>query len=131
MSELRSEGGPTAQQLDLFRAVEDLHEMTLAIVVLLTDADGLAIAVGGDEAAIPPPLRAVLSAKQLAAAGSVRALLEPVFAELGPSPLNVLVLAVDAGHVLTVVFDAEADFEVVQTVSREARGMIAEILAAN
>jgi hypothetical protein len=129
MSDARSPG-PTARQIDLFRAVEDVHEMTQAIVVLLTDADGVAIAVAGDEDDIPPPLRAVLSGKQLAAAGSVVALLEPVVAELAESQLNVSVLAVDDAHVLAIAFDAEADFEVVQTVGREARQMISEILTA-
>ena len=41
--------GPTAQQIDLFRAVEDIHELTAAIVILLTDRDGVAVAVAGDE----------------------------------------------------------------------------------
>jgi hypothetical protein len=116
------------QQLDLFRAVEDVHEMTGAIVVLLTDADGVSIAVAGDEDELPAPLRAVLSGKQLAAAGGVMQLLEPLGAELAGSHLNFSVLAVDAGHVLAIAFDAEADFEVVQTVGREARQMISEIL---
>lgn len=127
MSDARP-AGPTARQIDLFRAVEDIHEMTQAIVVLLTDADGFAIAVAGDEDDIPPPLRAVLSGKQLAAAGTVVALLEPIVAELAESQLNVSVLAVDDAHVLTIAFDAEADFAVVQTVGREARQMISEIL---
>ena len=48
--------------------------------------------------------------------------------ELAGSHLNFSVLAVDASHVLAIAFDAEADFEVVQTVGREARQMIAEIL---
>ena len=30
---------PSGQQIDLFRAVEDVHELTGAIVVLLTDHD--------------------------------------------------------------------------------------------
>lgn len=120
--------GPTAQQIDLFRAVEDVHEMTQAIVVLLTDADGVAVAVAGDEDEIPGPLRAVLGGKQLAAAGGVAPLLEPIVAELAGSHLNVTVLAVGEAHVLAIVFDAEADFEIVQTVGREARQMISEIL---
>lgn len=130
MTESR-ENGPSAQQIELFRAVEDVHEMTLATVVLLTDADGVSLAVAGDEDVLPGALRSVLGAKQLAAAGSVKALLEPVFAEIGQWALNVLVLAVDARHVLTIVFDAAADFDVVQTVSREGQAMLAEILAAN
>lgn len=120
--------GPTAQQIDLFRAVEDVHEMTQAIVVLLIDADGASIAAAGDEDEIPRPLRAVLGGKQLAAAGSVIALLEPIVAELAESHLNFSVLAVDEEHVLAIAFDAEADFEIVQTVGREACQMLSEIL---
>jgi len=120
--------GPTMQQLDLFRAVEDVHELTGAIVVILTDADGTSVAVAGDEDELPVPLRAVLSGKQLTAAGGVIKLLEPLGEELAGSHLNFSVLAVDASHVLAIAFDAEADFEVVQTVGREARQMIAEIL---
>src|SRR4051812_2223023 len=120
--------GPTAQQIDLFRAVEDVHEMTQAIVVLLTDADGVAIAVAGDEDDVPPPLRALLGGKQLAAAGSVRALLEPIAGELGESHVNFSILSIDGAHVLTIAFDAESDFDVVQTVGREASQMISEIL---
>ena len=122
--------GPTAQQIDLFRAVEDVHEMTGAIVVLLTDGDGVAIAIAGDEDELPPPLRAVLGGKQLAAAGGVRALLEPISDELGNTPVNYSILAVGSAHVLTIAFDAEADFDVVQTVGREASQMIAEILGS-
>jgi len=121
--------GPTVQQLDLFRAVEDVHELTGAIVVLLTDAAGVSIAVAGDEDELPPPLRAVLSGRQLAAAGGVIALLEPLGDELAGSHLNFSVLAVDEAHVLAIAFDAEADFEVVTTVGREARQMISEILS--
>ena len=127
MSDARATG-PTPQQIDLFRAVEDIHEMTEAIVVLLTDADGVSIAVAGDEDEIPAPLRAVLSGKQLAAAGSVVALLEPIVAELGESHLNFSILAVENAHVLAIAFDAEANFDVVQTVGKEARQMISEIL---
>ena len=104
--------------------------MTGAIVVLLTDADGVAIAVAGDEDELPPPLRAVLGGKQLAAAGGVRALLEPISDELGNTPVNYSILAVGGAHVLTIAFDAEANFDVVQTVGREASQMIAEILTS-
>jgi hypothetical protein len=121
--------GPTPQQIELFRAVEDIHELTSAIVVLLTDADAVALAVAGDEDDLPLPLRAVLGGKQLAAAGSVVALLEPIVAELAESRLNVTVLAVDAAHVLTIAFDADADFDLVQRVGREAQQMLAELLA--
>lgn len=120
--------GPTAQQLDLFRAVEDVHEMTGAIVVLLTDAEGVAVAVAGDEDDLPPALRAVLSGNQLAAAGGVRALLEPIAEALGETHVNYSILAVQPAHVLTIAFDAEASFDVVQTVGREACQMISEIL---
>ena len=80
--------GPTAQQIDLFRAVEDIHELTAAIVILLTDRDGVAIAIAGDEDDIPPSLRAVLRGESLARAGSVRALLEPIGEDLSLCPLN-------------------------------------------
>jgi hypothetical protein len=122
--------GPTPQQIELFRAVEDVHELTGALVVLLTDADGLALAIAGDEDDIPPPLRAVLGGRQLAAAGSVVALLEPIVAQLAESRLNVTVLAVDAAHVLAIAFDADADFDVVQRVGREAQEMLRELLAS-
>jgi hypothetical protein len=127
MSDARATG-PTAQQIDLFRAVEDVHEMTQAIVVLLADADGMSIAVAGDEDEIPAPLRAVLGGKQLAAAGSVVALLEPIAGDLGESHLNFSILAVAEAHVLVIAFDAEADFDLVQTVGKEASAMISEIL---
>lgn len=120
--------GPTAAQIDLFRAVEDVHEMTGAIVVLLTDADGVAIAVAGDEDELPAALRAVLGGKQLAAAGGVRALLEPISDDLADTHVNYSILAVEPAHVLTIAFDAEANFEVVQTVGREASQMMSEIL---
>ena len=119
---------PTDQQIDLFRAVEDVHELTGAIVVLLTDRDGVAVAVAGDEDDIPAPLRAVLGGKGLAEAGSVAALLEPVAGDLVHCPLNFSVLAVGEEHVLTIAFDAEADLERTQVVGREAAQMIAEIL---
>jgi hypothetical protein len=122
--------GPTAQQIDLFRAVEDVHELTGAIVVLLTDGDGVAIAVAGDEDDLPPSLRDLLAGKRLAAAGSVRALLEPINDDLADTPINYSILAVGTSHVLTIAFDAEANFEVVQTVGREASQMIAEILTS-
>lgn len=119
---------PTAQQLDLFRAVEDVHEMTGAIVVLLTDAEGVAVAVAGDEDDVPPALRAVLSGKQLAAAGGVRALLEPIAEALGETHVNYSILAVQPAHVLTIGFDAEASFDGVQRVGREACQLVSEIL---
>lgn len=120
--------GPTDQQIELFRALEDVHEMTEAIVVLLTDAGGASIAVAGDEDELPRPLRAVLSGDRLTAAGGVASLLEPIVADLAESHLNFSILAVDEAHVLTIAFDAEANFDLVQTVGREARQMIAEIL---
>jgi hypothetical protein len=119
---------PTVLQLDLFRAVEDVHELTSAHVVLLTDADGTTQAVAGDEDELPRPLRAALAGRRLEAAGSVVALLEPVVAEVGPSLLNVSVLAVAGGHVLAIVFDAESDLEVVEAVGREAQGLLDELL---
>lgn len=125
-----SSQGPTAQQIDLFRAVEDIHELTEAIVVLLTDRAGVAIAVAGDEDDLPPSIRAVLGGEQLAKAGSVAALLEPIAEELGGCPLNFTILRVGEGHVLTIAFDVEADLERVQTVGREGAQMISEILYA-
>ena len=122
--------GPTAQQIDLFRAVEDVHELTGAILVLLTDGDGASIAVAGDEDDLPPSLRAVLGGKQLAAAGSVRALLEPISEQLGDTHVNYSILVVANGHVLTIAFDSEANFDVVQTVGREASQMISDILTS-
>ena len=119
---------PSARQIDLFRAVEDVHELTSAIVVLLTDPDGVAVAAAGDEDDIPPPLRAVLGGDDLARAGGVVALLEPIAGELAECPLNFSILAAGAGHVLTIAFDAEANLETVQVVGREGAAMIAEIL---
>ena len=120
--------GPTAQQIDLFRAVEDIHELTGAIVVLLSDRDGISVAVAGDEDEIPAPLRAVLGAKKLAHAGSVSALLEPIAGDLAHCPLNFSILTVGAAHVLTIAFDVDADLETVQVVGREGADMIAEIV---
>ena len=122
---------PSALQLDLFRAVEDIHELTSAIVVLLTDREGVAIAAAGDEDDIPPPLRALLGARKLAEAGSVAKLLEPIAEELGPCPINFSILAVADSHVLTIAFDVEADLETVQVVGREGAQMIAEVLRAS
>lgn len=118
---------PTERQLDLFRALEDLHDLTKAITILLVDEDGALLAASGDENDVPPALRAVLSGKQLAAAGGVRALLEPV-ENLGT--MNVTILDVDGKHVLAILFDAEADVMTVQTVGREASAMLRDILAS-
>ncbi len=123
--------GPTAQQIDLFRAVEDIHELTAAIVILLTDRDGVAIAIAGDEDDIPPSLRAVLGGENLARAGSVRALLEPIGEELSLCPLNFSILPVADSHLLTIAFDVEASFDTVQTVGREGAAMLTEILRAS
>lgn len=119
---------PSDRQLALFRAVEDIHDLTQAITVLLVDADGSSVAVSGDEDDIPVALRAVLSGKQLAEAGSVRVLLEDV--DLAGSLVNVTVYDVDGTHVLAIVFDAEADLMTVQEVGKEGRTMLAEILSA-
>jgi hypothetical protein len=121
---------PSAQQIDLFRAVEDIHELTGAIVVLLTDADGAAVAAAGDEDEIPPALRAVLGGKKLAEAGRVVALLEPIAGDLAHCPLNFSIVPVGEAHVLAIAFDAEASLETVQVVGREGAQMIAEILRA-
>ena len=121
---------PSAQQIDLFRAVEDVHELTGAIVVLLTDRDGIAVAAAGDEDDIPAPLRAVLGGKNLAQAGGVVALLEPIAGDLAHCPLNFSILAVGESHVLTIAFDADANLETAQVVGREGAQMMAEILRA-
>jgi hypothetical protein len=122
--------GPTAQQIDLFRAVEDIHELTAAIVILLTDRDGVAVAVAGDEDDIPPSLRAILGGENLARAGSVRALLEPIGDELSMCPLNFSILPVADSYLLTIAFDVEASFETVVAVGREGAAMLTEILRA-
>ena len=119
---------PSEKELALFRAVEDIHDLTQAITVLLVDADGSSVAVSGDEADIPAAIRAVLSGKQLAKAGSVRVLLEDL--DLSGSLVNVTVYDVAGSHVLAIFFDAEADLVTVQEVGQEARVMLAEILAA-
>ena len=121
---------PSAQQIDLFRAVEDIHELSGAIVVLLTGGDGVAVAAAGDENDIPAPLRAVLGGKNLAQAGGVVALLEPIAGDLAHCTLNFSILAVGEAHVLTIAFDSEASLETVQVVGREGAQMIAEILRA-
>jgi hypothetical protein len=117
-------------QLELFRAVEDIHDLTNAVVVLLTDAEARSIAVSGDENDIPAPIRAVLGGDALRRAGSVIALLSPIAREVAGSRLNVNVNAVDGGHVLTIVFDAEADVAMVQSIGKEACPLLAEILHA-
>lgn len=120
--------GPSAMQIDLFRAMEDIHEMTNAHVVLLVDADGVSVAVSGDEDEVPAPLRAALSGKRLAEAGTVVALLTPIAGELGG--MNVSIYAVERAHVLAILFDAEADLATVQQVGREAQAMLSDILTA-
>ncbi len=119
---------PSERVLALFRTVEDIHDLTQAITVLLVDGDGISVAVSGDENDIPIALRAVLSGKQLAEAGSVRVLLEDI--DLAGSLVNVTVYDVDGTHVLAIFFDADADLATVQEVGQEARTMLAEILAA-
>ena len=118
---------PSEKQIALFRTVEDIHDLTQAITVLLVDGDGGSVAVSGDEDDIPVALRAVLSGKQLAEAGSVRVLLEDL--DLAGSLMNVTVYDVDGTHVLAILFDAEADLVTVQQVGQEAREMLAEILS--
>ncbi len=120
---------PSEKELALFRAVEDIHDLTQAITVLLVDADGGAVAVSGDEDDIPVALRTVLSGKQLAEAGSVRVLLEDV--DLAGALVNITVYDVAGTHVLAILFDAEADLMTVQEVGQEARAMLAEILSGS
>lgn len=119
--------GPTERQLALFSMLEDIHDITAAIVVLLVDEAGASVAVSGDEAEIPKQLREVLSGSKLAEAGSVRALLEPV--DFSGIPLNVSLFP--AGPMLlAIVFDADADLGTVQVVGKQASENIAEILTA-
>jgi hypothetical protein len=118
---------PTERQLALFSALEDVHELTQSIVVILVDEGGTTIAVSGDEDEIPADLRAVLGGKKLADAGSVRALLEPV--DFSTLRLNVSLFATGP-MLLAVLFDAESDLGTVQAVGKQAAEMIAEILTA-
>jgi hypothetical protein len=122
--------GPTARQIELFRTLEDIHDMTDAVVVLLVDAGGTSIAVSGDEDEFPAPLRAVLSGTRLAQAGSIVALVSPIAAELANWPVNVKVSAIGGGYVLAVAFDTRADLVTVDSVVKEATGLLFEILHA-
>lgn len=125
--EWRVTHGPTERQLALFSALEDTHDLTAAIIVLLVDEGGTTIAVSGDVDVIPVDLRAVLSGKKLAEAGSVRALLEPV--DFTGVAFNVSIFA--AGPMLlAILFDADADLDTVQTVGKQAAEMIGEIISA-
>jgi hypothetical protein len=117
---------PTERQIALFSALEDLHDLTAAIVVILVDRHGTSIAVSGDEDEIPAALRQALSGRRLAEAGSVRELLLDV--EMGT--LNVSIYSAADDHVLAIVFDADADLATVQTVGREGAAMVSEILSA-
>ena len=118
------ENGPSELQIALFSALEDVHDLTSALVVLLVDEAGTTLAVSGDESEIPGELRAALSGSKLAQAGSVRALLEDV--DFASSVLNVSLFAVRR-MVLAILFDAEADLVRVQAVGKEASEMIAEL----
>jgi hypothetical protein len=115
-------------QLSLFRALEDLHDLTAAITVLLVDEHGTLLAISGDENDVPPVLRKALSGRRLREAGSVRELLQSI-GDLG-STLNVTIFDVDSKHVLAIVFDADADIVTVQTVGAEGKALLAELLAA-
>lgn len=119
--------GPSERQLALFSALEDIHDLTAARVVLLVDESGTTIAVSGDENEIQSELRAVLSGKKLADAGGVRALLEPV--DFTGTSLNVSLFA-SGPMLLAVLFDADSDLGTVQSVGKQAAEMIAEILEA-
>lgn len=101
--------------------------MTSAVVVLLADESGQAVAVAGDDEKIPPALRAILGARALREAGSVRELLSLV--DLSGSLLNVTVQPVAATHLLAILFDSEVDLATVQRVAREACTLLAELLA--
>lgn len=119
---------PSTEQLDLFRQCEDIHDITQAMVVLVTDAAGVLLAISGDEDDVPVPLRRVLAREKLVAAGSVRALLEPIGDEARTWPFNVSILPVGDHHMLTILFDASANFETVQAVGNEGARAIAETL---
>jgi hypothetical protein len=122
---------PSALQIELFRAMEDVQEMADATVVLLVDADGRSVAVSGDEADVPGPLRAALSGKRLAEAGSVVALLSSVNGELSETRLNVSIYDASHGYVLAILFDADADLATVQSVGRDACTMLAALFDAS
>jgi hypothetical protein len=119
---------PTERQLALFRTLEDIHDMTAAVTVLLVDEHGTSLAVSGDERDVPPTLRKALSGRRLAAAGSVVEFLRSL-GDLG-SVLNVSVYDIDGAHVLAIVFDSDADITTVQSVGRDASPLLAELLAA-
>lgn len=121
---------PSSLQIELFRAVEDVHEMTGAIVVLLVDEDGGLLAASGDEDDLPPSVRGVLSARRLREAGSVRELLAPVAEELAATRVNLTILDVAGRAVLAIAFDAEADLDTVLTVGGEAKEMVAALLSS-
>jgi hypothetical protein len=122
--------GPTDLQIELFRTVEDIHDMTGAIAVLIVGEDGESLAVSGDELDIPAPVRAVLAGKKLEAAGSARELLSTVAGDLAGSPMNLTIYAIDARHVLCIAFGSDADLSTVQSVGNEARVMLAELFRA-
>ena len=69
---------PNEKQIALFRAMEDIHDLTAAITILLVDEHGSSVAVSGDEDHVPPVLRKALSGKNLEAAGSGRELLSSI-----------------------------------------------------
>ena len=122
---------PTELQLALFRAVEDIHDLTSAIVVIVVDAHGTALAISGDENDIPEALRLVISGERLAAAGSVRELLFDIVIGTPTHPLNVSIYDVGGRNVLVILFDAEADLSTVQTVGAEAKAMLTELLTSS
>jgi hypothetical protein len=124
---------PTERQIALFSAMEDIHDLTNAIVVLLVDAYGTLIAISGDENEIPVPIRKALSGKKLAAAGSARELLSRIEFDDGKWPTNVNVSIFDVlgtEHVLGILFDANVDVMTVQEVGKEASDMVEQILKA-
>lgn len=119
---------PTEKQLALFRIVEDIQDATAATVVLLVDVEGEVVAASGDVDEVPGPYRVVLSGKRLAAAGSVRALLESV-GEFD-TRLNITLFDAGSGYVLAILFGAEADLFAVRDVGEDARELLQELLAA-
>jgi hypothetical protein len=124
---------PTERQIALFSAMEDIHDLTNATVVLLVDAYGTLIAVSGDENEVPVPIRKALSGKKLAAAGSARELLSNIEFDDSKWPTNLNVTVFDVTgteHVLGILFDASVDVMTVQEIGKEASDMLAQILSA-
>lgn len=111
--------------------MEDIHDLTDAIVVLLVDAHGSLVAISGDEDEVPVPIRSALGGKKLREAGSTRELLSRIEFDDGKWPTNMNVSIFDVTgteHVLGILFDASVDVMTVQSIGKEASEMVAQIL---